>query len=145
MQSRLARWETVPSQVWVRNLDLNRLPSLKNFLVYAGGVEEFRIRGLYEKAVLSVSLAYQSQDSTFISREVPQKHIRALIDGIGKSEGPRIVNLNQVPLSGVDLSPLTSNTGIRTLNLSKQVPNLMIGRHSKGCRNSRHFRLIKTA
>ena len=118
-QLRVPRGGAMPGAIWCRKLIVGDLPKLETLNFYAVNIEEFLLRGSPKIAQLGIgAFQYTNEQYDTYAGALDAKAAKALVRGIGKSEGPGAINLDSVPLKGVDLSPLTQNKQITALYLA---------------------------
>ena len=118
---RLGKNQSIPGSMWIDEFVADDLPSLTELKVYASDIGKMRLTktpnlksigpGVYQMVPVGHSGQHR-YDS-----KVPIEATQALLEGIGKSDGPELIDYSSVPLAGADLSPLVANQRLRDLYL----------------------------
>ncbi|MGB7327292.1 MAG: hypothetical protein WBD31_20620 [Rubripirellula sp.] len=116
-RDRLPRGASLPGMLWFNRVTIENADSLATLSFDGRSVEQIHYSGTPNLAMLGIA-AYDRklQDSSSL-KELNPKAANAIIAGIGASDGPPLVDLEAVPLSGIDLTPLAANRGITNLKL----------------------------
>lgn len=118
-QSRLPRGGSAPGEIWCGRLDIDGAESLERLSFFSLGLKHLRIRRAPNLDWLGIAAFFKTQSSATYASELTVEAATALISGLGESEGPPTVDLDYVPLAGVDLAPLANNQQITKLLLSQ--------------------------
>ena len=120
--ARIPRGGVVPGSIWLDRFSGSGLPSLEDFQFFCVDLKSFSIQGPTKIKSMGAGVFYrsntQSRQANPYERALSPAAATALIEGIGNSTGPAEVDLDAVPLAGVDLAPLANN---------QQLVRLMIG------------------
>lgn len=110
--------ENAPTSLWLEQLRLRNVASLSRLSCYGMDLQRVEIEEVPNLIEFSI-------DATLHARQRFQKHpsdqqriISQIIADLGRCDGPPILNLSTVPLSGIDLRPLSKNERVRELRLS---------------------------
>lgn len=113
---RVPRGGTIPGVPWYEKFRGIDLPKLGGLDFYAVNTKEFLLRGAPSIRDLGIGVFYFSNESnTSYAPKLEPEIATALIEGLGRSEGPSTIDLDAVPLANVDLSPLANNKQITAL------------------------------
>ncbi|MDF1842363.1 MAG: hypothetical protein P1U77_13075 [Rubripirellula sp.] len=108
----------VPGQTWVSALEIEDTPSLRELAFFARDLESISVRdapNLREFALGSYLVTLLGAQRPL---PVDPDRCQQWIELIGSQNGPSTVDLQTLPLSELDLSPLAKNQRIRHLNLN---------------------------
>ncbi len=123
-RSRIPREGTAPGRIWFAGLDIEGLPLMGDIELFAVDLEKLRIVGAPQIKTLGIAAFYLTYSQQPYARELTPQAAAALINGLGNSDAPWRVDLDSVPLKGVDLSPLKNNRGLQQLMLSQSQTTL---------------------
>lgn len=110
--------DNAPTSLWLENLRLMNVSSLSRLACYGMDLKSVKIDEAPNLVELSI-------DSLLHARQRFQKHpsdqqqiISQIIADLGNCDGPPIINLSTIPLTDIDLQPLSKNERIRELRLA---------------------------
>ncbi len=118
-RSRIPRGGTAPGSLWCSRFIATQMAKLRTVNLFCLDLKDFQVRDCPKYTGLGVVAFYRTVTAATYAPKLDPDAAEQLIRGIGSSEGPRIVNLDSVPLQGVDLSPLSKNEQLTELLLSK--------------------------
>ncbi len=118
-QTRIPRGGTAPGTIWFSRFDAQGLDSLEELEVFGLDFEHFRVRDSPKFTQLGVGAFYHTTSAATYAPELTTEVANSIIEGIGESDGPALLDLDAVPLAGADLSPLANNRRLTELLLSK--------------------------
>ncbi|TWT79329.1 hypothetical protein CA13_07280 [Planctomycetes bacterium CA13] len=117
-RSRVSRFQTGPEAAWLTKLHIDNAPKLVEARAYGPTLEEVYYRGTPQLAFRADrNQCYFSGVINEIEVKSPDV-VQKWVNGLGKSEGPSEVDLQELPLRDVDLSPLKGNSLIKSLDLT---------------------------
>lgn len=123
-RSRLPRGAQVPGQIWCGHLEVDGLPKLKELRFFCPGLRYFRLLNSPNVEMAGIGAFFRTQSAATYEAQLTPEVAKALIEGLGESDGPRIIDLDAVPMKGVDLAPLAKNQGISAIKLSQSGSNI---------------------
>lgn len=118
-RSRLPSGGKAPGHLWCGRLDVDGLPAMKELSFFCLGLEHLRIRNTPRLEIAGIAAFFRTQSAATYATELKPEAAAALITGLGESDGPDVIDLDAVPMKGVDLGPLSNNRGITTIKLSQ--------------------------
>ncbi|MCO8123004.1 hypothetical protein NHH03_14745 [Stieleria sp. TO1_6] len=120
--ARLPHGGSVPGQNWLERFAGSGLPNLQELSFFCVDLKSFSLQGPTKIETMGAGVYYRSLNRSRINnpyeRELSPEAATALIEGIGNSTGPAVIDLDAVPLAGVDLSPLAKNKQLTHLLLA---------------------------
>lgn len=117
-QSRTTRFQPAPEAAWITKLHIEESPQLAQARIYGRNLKEVFYTGTPQLTFRADrKCCYFSGGVGDVEIESPEI-VQNWIEGLGKSHGPPILDLQKLPLHGVDLSPLENNKLIRSLDLT---------------------------
>ena len=122
--ARIPRGGKAPGKLWVGRLDIDGLPAIEELFVFAPGLEYYRTVNTPNFQFVGIGAYYRTFSNQRYAAELSPQAAKALINGLGQSEGPQVVDLDAVPLADVDLSPLCGNHQLTQLKLSQSETTL---------------------
>lgn len=123
-RTRIPRGGVAPGQVWLSRFDAAGLPEFEKLMFFGVDLEHFLVRETPKFDHMGVGAFFRTVSANTYARKLTGETASAMIEGIGKSDGPRLLDLDAVPLAGVDLSPLTQNKRLDQIMLSQSETKL---------------------
>lgn len=117
-QSRIGRGGRVPGAIWASVFKLTSVPQLKQASIFVGDLRELKIIDVPELTNFGIGAFYRTYSAETYQPKLATDAAAAMINGLGQSDGPVLIDLEAVPLAGVDISRLAENQGIFELLLS---------------------------
>ncbi|MBL6724486.1 MAG: hypothetical protein ISQ09_05335 [Rubripirellula sp.] len=108
----------VPGLTWVRNLEVSGADSLSELTCYAKDLEQLQLGQLPNLQKLKLGSYLVTLMGNVIPQEADSEKCRRWVSYLGDRSGPYEIDLGYLPLQGIELSPLSQNTGIQQLNLN---------------------------
>lgn len=122
-QARLPRGGKVPGTLWCSRFEIEDAPLLEKFTIFGVDLEHFRVQGTPAFKFLGVGAFHRTVSAETYSETLSDGAAKALIEGLGRSDGPTLIDLDAVPLANADFSPLVNNKGIKELLLNNSATN----------------------
>ncbi len=122
--SRIPRGGVAPGQLWLSRLDAEGLPELENLRLFGVDLEYFRVQQSPKFKFVGLGAFYKTISASTYARKLSPQAASSAIEGIGNSDGPTLVDLDAVPLKGVDLAPLAENRRLEGIMLSQSGTSL---------------------
>lgn len=110
--------EVSPLHLWLTKLHLEGVPSLKKISCYGLDLESLEIQDAPYLTELVIDASYRGLGEPTPRAAANPEQISRLIDDLADCSGPPVIDLQGLPLEGVDLTPLTKNKRIRELRLA---------------------------
>ena len=107
----------IPGQTWVSRIDVENAPSLQMLTCFARDLESMTIRDTPNLHRFALGSYLTSMLGDRQKQPANSDRCQEWVNMIGEQDGPGTVDLQMLPLAGVDLSPLANNHRIRILNL----------------------------
>lgn len=110
--------EVSPLHLWLTKLHLMGVPSLRKISCYGLDLESVEIQAAPHLTELVIAASYRERGALGHRAAANPEQISRLIDDLADCSGPPVIDLQGLPLEGVDLTPLTKNQRIRELRLA---------------------------
>lgn len=117
-ETRIPRGGAAPGNIWCSRLDAKNLPVFKEFNCFAVDLSDVRFRNTPKLNGIGIGVTDRRASDSVESRKLTREVASSLIQGLGRSDGPRLINLDEVPLKDVDLAPLRRNERLEQILLS---------------------------
>ena len=114
----LGERDHVPGLTWLSELHLDGVASLTRIGCFARDLNSLSIRNAPNLRELQLGSYQVCAGGTALLETVDPGSCQNWIDELGRGDGPVMVDLTALPLSGIDLSPLVANARIRNLRLA---------------------------
>ncbi|TWU05040.1 leucine-rich repeat domain-containing protein [Stieleria varia] len=150
--SRIARGGKMPGLNWLKRFHGRKLPELETLEAFVCDLESLSINEVPMLRDLGLGV-YQihaeqgwnerggPQEASTYPEQLDPEVAKAIIQGVGSSDGPATIDLDAVPLSGVDLTPLAGNQQIQNLYLGYTNTNLKQWKQLAGLKRLKQLRL----
>ncbi|WP_145173560.1 leucine-rich repeat domain-containing protein [Rubripirellula lacrimiformis] len=115
---RLPRNASIPGALWFRRIQIDGAPQLQQLSFDARSIESFRYKDTPQLNKLGIAAYDRARQGSQPLKQLSSEATQAIIAGIGGGDGPALIDLDQVPLGDVDLSPLAENKGITELHMA---------------------------
>jgi len=114
---RLPRNGIRPVRLCCSRFVADRMPRLQGIAVNGTRLVDFQIKDSPQCRTVRIGADGYSERGSELRQEIPPAVLASLLRGIGSSDGPYQVDLSNVPLGEVDLSPLAGNHHLKVLVL----------------------------
>lgn len=120
---RVSPGQSVPDTLWFDSINLTDCPSLPLLNFYGGEMQYYRTTGTPNLNSVGIGVfrrGMRSGDgapSQFYQQDIPISCTNAIIEGISRSDGPKLLDYSAVSISQADLTPLYEDDELTDLFL----------------------------
>ncbi|MCC9599537.1 hypothetical protein LOC67_03115 [Stieleria sp. JC731] len=112
---RLARGDSFPRSLWLARLLVDEAPELAHVDFHAGDLQSLKLVRTPAFKQLNVDLGRWRTTDEHELVSLSQDAKNAIVQGLSESDGPEIVDLDEVDLSGVDISAIKQNERLKEI------------------------------
>ncbi|TWU46376.1 hypothetical protein Poly51_57720 [Rubripirellula tenax] len=118
-EARVPRGGKSPGQIWCSTIEIRNAPEFEELYFFMPDMERLILRETPKFKGAFVGAYYKTYRNQPYETNIKPAAIQAVLEGLGASDGPELIDLDAVPLANADLSPLAKNARIRDLRLSQ--------------------------